>query len=175
MKPSPPKTFNMPLRCRPDNFWDRRGKKLVFNNAEELWETACEYFTYVQENPLYEAKSYSYQGRVHQDRIKKMRAMTLDGFCLFANICNTTWYTYEGRKGFQDTIERIKRVIRTQKFEGAAAGLLNPIIIIRDLGLRDTVDTTNLNAEMKYTDLTDEEIDAKLKAKMHEFSNIKQI
>ncbi|MDC9826565.1 terminase small subunit, partial [Devosia sp. ZB163] len=37
---------------------------------------------------------------------------------------------------------RVDEIIRAQKFEGAAAGLLNPNIIARDLGLADKQELT---------------------------------
>jgi hypothetical protein len=36
----------------------------------------------------------------------------------------------------------VEEIIRTQKFEGASADLLNPNIIARDLGLADKQDNT---------------------------------
>ena len=40
-------------------------------------------------------------------------------------------------KDFSQVVNTIKEIIETQKFEGASAGLLNPNIIARDLGLTD--------------------------------------
>lgn len=114
------------------------GRKFMFNKPEELWEKACKYFDYIEENPLYETKSYSFKGKPHHDAIPKMRAMTIDGFQLFVGMTQTTWYNYKEKDDFRDTIEMIEKVIRSQKFEGAAADLLNSAIIVRDLGLKDS-------------------------------------
>jgi hypothetical protein len=42
-----------------------------------------------------------------------------------------------------EVITRIDKYIYNQKFEGAAAGFLNPNIIARDLGLADKTDNNN--------------------------------
>jgi hypothetical protein len=40
---------------------------------------------------------------------------------------------------------RVDEIIRTQKFQGAAADLLNPNIIARDLGLSEKSEITGAN------------------------------
>ena len=67
----------------------------------------------------------------------KMRAMTLDGLCIFLDVSFQTWLNYKTRKGFLDIIGRVESIVCVQKFTGAAAGLLNPNVIARDLGLAD--------------------------------------
>jgi len=147
--------------------WNRissHGKRPAFPTPDDLWNAACEYFEYIDQHPLYEAKSYSYQGDVHQDSLAKMRAMTLDGLQLFLHITQTTWYNYKKKDDFKDTTGRIEQVIRSQKFEGAAAGLLNPNIIARDLGLVDSTET-KLKGALGISDLTelsDDDLNRKL-------------
>ena len=71
-----------------------------------------------------------------------MRAMTIAGFCLFARITRDTFNRYEKDKAYSDICALIKEVIYTQKLEGAAADLLNPAIVARELGLADKKDVT---------------------------------
>ena len=108
-----------------------------------LWEEAIEYFDWIDDNPLLEQKLFAYQGIVTKENATKMRAMTITGFCLFADICHVTWANYKDNKDFITIITRIEDIIKSQKFEGAAADLLNPNIIARDLGLRDKSDITS--------------------------------
>lgn len=99
---------------------------------------ACEeYFKWVEDNPLWEAKAFSYQGEVTVEALPKMRAMTMTGLYLFLDIDHHTWANYRERKGFLPTVTRVENTIREQKFTGAAAELLNPNIIARDLGLAE--------------------------------------
>src|SRR5699024_5716674 len=73
-----------------------------------------------------------------QESLPKMRAMTLDGLCLFLDIDSETWRRWRSDNDFCGVVSRAEQVIRDQKFSGAAAELLNPNIIARDLGLKDS-------------------------------------
>jgi len=123
-----------------NRFWEARsshGRNPIFADPEQLWDAACQYFQWVDDNPLLEMKPFAYQGVVIQEPVPKMRAMTIDGLCIFLDITRQTFDNYCGREGFFDIMTRIQSVIRSQKFAGAAADLLNPNIIARDLGLID--------------------------------------
>lgn len=72
-----------------------------------------------------------------------MRAMTLDGLHLFLDIHHDTWAEYRKREDLSAVVTRVEKAIRSQKFAGAAADLLNANIIARDLGLSDKTDTTH--------------------------------
>jgi hypothetical protein len=123
-----------------NRFWEQRsshGRDPIFKNKEQLWEAAVEYFEWVEDNPLWEDKPFNYQGTVVNNVVAKMRAMTLDGLWLFLDISAQTWYDYKERKDFIEVTSKIEKVIRSQKFAGAAADLLNANIIARDLGLKD--------------------------------------
>ena len=69
--------------------------------------------------------------------------MTILSFCLFADITHETWLNYKKNKDFFGVTTRIESTIKSQKFEGAAAELLNPNIIARDLGLKEKSDITS--------------------------------
>ena len=123
-----------------NKFWEQRsshGRKPIFKSPEQLWDAACEYFTWVEENPLFELKAFSYQGEIITTDIPKMRAMTIDAMCLFLDISKNTWEGYCKREDFLTITETIRKVIFAQKFEGAAADMLNANIISRELGLSD--------------------------------------
>ncbi|TCL70550.1 DNA-packaging protein [Rhizobium sp. BK251] len=126
-----------------NQFWKARsshGRNPIFKNPDDLWTAAVEYFEWVHDNPLWEDKLTSYQGVNIHEPVAKMRAMTLGGLCIFLDIDRSTWDEYRNKKDFSLIATRVEEVIRTQKFEGAAADLLNPNIIARDIGLRDKVD-----------------------------------
>lgn len=105
---------------------------------EELWEKSCEYFQWVEDNPLWEVKSYMYMGQPVQDRIPKMRAMTMGGLCLFLGLHAEALYKCaRERESYRDVVATICNVMREQKFAGAAADLFNANIIARDLGMKE--------------------------------------
>jgi len=131
-----------------NQFWKARtkhGRDKLFSSADALWDACKEYFQWVEDNPLYEMKAFSFHGIVTQKPIPKMRAMTISGLCIFLDITTTTWYDWRNDKDFSDIITRVEEIIRTQKFEGASADLLNANIIARDLGLADKKEVKGTN------------------------------
>jgi hypothetical protein len=128
-----------------NQFWKVRsshGRSPIFISPEKLWTACCEYFEWVDANPLYEARPFAYQGEVKVENIAKMRAMTISGLCIFLDIGRMTWAEYTKRQDFQYITTQVEEIIRTQKFEGASADLLNANIIARELGLADKSELT---------------------------------
>ncbi len=128
-----------------NQFWKARsshGRNPIFASQDDLWEACCEYFEWVEANPLYEDKLTSYQGVNTHEPVAKMRAMTISGLCIFIDIARRTWDEFRKREDFLPVVSRVEEIIRTQKFEGASADLLNPNIIARDLGLADKSELT---------------------------------
>lgn len=128
-----------------NRFWEARashGRGTEIESAEALWEKCVEYFEWVEQNPLHEMKAFMFQGVVVTEAMPKMRAMTLNGLCNFLGITLQTWLNYRVREEFLDVTTRVDQIIRQQKFEGAAAELLNPNIIARDLGLAEKSELT---------------------------------
>lgn len=126
-----------------NKFWLARsshGANPKFAGPDELWEACVEYFEWVHDNPLYEAKPFHFQGHITTASLPKMRAMTIGALCLFIDVTHETWCTWRNdRPDLSEVLARVDATIRAQKFEGASADLLNPNIIARDLGLSDKV------------------------------------
>lgn len=126
-----------------NRFWEARsshGRKPIFACPDDLWTSALEYFAWVEDNPLWEDKLVTFQGDATHEPVAKMRAMTISGLCIFLDIARRSWDEYAGREDFLPVTHKIAEIIRTQKYEGAAADLLNANIIARDLGLADKQD-----------------------------------
>jgi len=127
-----------------NQFWKLRskhGRDKLFASPELLWEAACEYFQWCDENPFYEEKVFNNKGEIVKGEVYKMRAYTLEGLCLYCD-CSTSFFRHfkdnnADSEDFMPVITRIKETIYNQKFSGAAADLLNANIIARDLGLAD--------------------------------------
>lgn len=129
---------------RGNQFWKLRskhGRDKIFSSPDILWEEACCYFDWCDKHPL---QSVEFNGKdAIECIVPKMRAYTWSGLEHFLGIESFRDYkTNETYKDFSQVISRIEKVIFTQKFEGAAAGLLNHNIISRDLGLIDKQDHT---------------------------------
>lgn len=123
-----------------NRFWEARsshGRNPKFESPDALWAACCEYFEWVEANPLYEVKAFAFQGVVTQESLPKLRAMTISGLCIFLDITRQTWGTFRAMEGFSDITTRAEEIIYDQKFSGAAADLLNANIIARDLGLKE--------------------------------------
>lgn len=148
------------MRAKKGNqYWKMRtkhGTKKLFETSDILWESACEYFQYIEDNPL--TKAIIYQGNISSKPENLMRAMTLTGLCFYLKV-NVNYFTdFKERLGvelqsdrdFARVIDDIYSVIYTQKFEGASAGLLNANIIARDLGL---VDKKSVDSKTAYVEI----------------------
>lgn len=154
-----------------DRFWLARssaGPKPQFKDGGQLWAACCEYFEWATTNPHYEAKPFAYEGRVTLKEVPKCRAFTIQALCIFLDLSRDTWDNYskglEGgkRPGIQEVAQRVNEIIREQKFSAAAADLLNPTIISRDLGLAEKVDN-----DLRVTDeRTPEQIAAGIESKL---------
>ncbi|KQV32886.1 DNA-packaging protein [Rhizobium sp. Root1204] len=123
-----------------NQFWKARsthGRAPIFASPDVLWAACAEYFEWVEQNPLWESKPFAFQGVGTVENLPKMRAMTISGLCIFLDIARKSWDEYRGRQDFLPVVTQVEEIIRTQKFEGASADLLNPNIIARDLGLAE--------------------------------------
>jgi len=119
-----------------NQFWKLRtkhGRDKIFSTPQILWSACVEYFESIAKNPLYETIVQS--GKIYQ--LPKMRAMTVEGLCIFLDIATKTFNEYCDIEDYRTICTRVKEIIKTQKFEGASAGLLNANIIARDLGLKE--------------------------------------
>ena len=120
-----------------NSLWRERtthGRPPVFE-PDELWDACTEYFDFIDENPVMTVELVKYQGLASKVEVPKMRAMTLDHLYNFLDISPQTWANYREKSDYMEIIGKVERIIRTQKFQGAAADLLNANIIARDLGL----------------------------------------
>lgn len=129
-----------------NRFWEARsshGRNPKFATAEDLRSACIEYFEWNADNPLQAAELVKFQGEAKVAYSPRIRAMTVNALCLFLGINHDTWRNYRERgQDFLDVITQVEDVIRSQKFEGAAADLLNANIIARDLGLADKSEFT---------------------------------
>lgn len=147
-----------------NQFWKLRskhGRDKLFTSPELMWNAACEYFEWCEENPLKETKAFAFQGTIITEELPIMRAMTLSQLCFYLH-CDESYFRafkstiQEKDKDFLTVIRDIEQTIYNQKFQGASGNLLNANIIARDLGLKEGIDTTGV--VYNSTPLTPEEI-----------------
>lgn len=117
------------------------GRDRIFETPEDLANACNEYFKWVEDNPLKEEIAFHSQGLVTKTEVNKMRSMSMGGLCNFIDISIKTFELYEKRQDFIPITTRVRQVVETQQFEGAASGFLNPNIIARKLGLSEKTET----------------------------------
>lgn len=148
----------MPDKRIGNQFWKQRpkhGKDKIFSTPEKLWDSACQYFQWVEDNPLIKieaAKAGDHFGE-HVE-IPIIRPFTIHGLTIFLDCTTQTFHNYGNDKKYKDyfdVVSKIKKIIYTQKFDGAAVGMFNSSIIQRDLGLVDKQDVTQRKEVIKVT------------------------
>lgn len=126
-----------------NQFWRLRakhGRDKIFASPEILWESACEYFNWCDENPWMRT---DFKGK-DADRvlIPTERPYTMAALSFYLG-CNRVYFTQfrsTCSEDFAKIIAAIDEVMYSQKFEGAAVGAFNANLISRDLGLKDSMD-----------------------------------
>lgn len=165
-----------------NQFWKARakhGRSKIFSSPTQLWNAACEYFQWVEDNPLKESKLVSFQGESKLEEVPLMRAMTIEGLTRFLGVNSVYLNHFESTldlkkkqgKDFSKVICEIKETMRDQKFTGASAGLLNANIIARDLGLSDKKDLDHSSSDGTMTPqvtVINENLDPKDAAKVYQ-------
>lgn len=136
----------------------KHGRDKIFSTPEILWEEAVRYFDWAEANPLYETKLMSVTtGRhtaISHEKVPHIRAMTMRGLCLFLGVSESYFREFKSSRDpekhtdFMTIIGQIEYTVYLNKFEGAAAGMLNANIISRDLGLHDKLDVTSLGEKI---------------------------
>jgi len=116
-------------------------------DKETLWEAACEYFQWCEDNPLMEDKSIVSQGAPVSHEVAKLRPYTLVGLYVFIDITDQTWLNYRQNKDLLGITKKIDHIIYNQKFSGASAGFFNANIIARDLGLSEKTSNEHTGAD----------------------------
>lgn len=136
-----------------NSLWKSRassGRNRIFNNAQELWNTAVKYFEWIESNPLVETKTYCHKGEKPKTiKVDKMRPMSIKHFCFHIGINEATWYTYRKRDIFKDVAWCIEGIIHTWNLHGASAGFLDPGVITRLLALKEHHDHSSEDGTMK--------------------------
>ena len=138
-----------------NQFWkvrSKHGRDKIFTTPQILLEAAQEYFSWCDQNPLTEVQYMKGRYEIEKVELPKMRPYMTRGLCMFLGV-NTLYFrdfemliekkgenATEIDKDFSQVIAYIKEVIYTQKFTGAASGFFNPLIISRELGLREQTD-----------------------------------
>jgi len=133
-----------------NNYWsfrDKHGRDFSYT-PQLLWDEAVKYFEWISVkvwNKKEAIKSGDMAGSLID--VPTSTPMSIESFCLYADIDRDTFKNYESNEGsykdFFGVTTRIRTIIESQQFEGATVGAYNPNIIARKLGLADKTDVTS--------------------------------
>lgn len=152
------KDNDMPKRSgfiKGDHPWQISARKMInppiYDDAIDLLNDVCEYFNWLHDNPIIVKKLVSYQGISVLEDVPVMRAPTLQSMCGYLGIKRTTWGGWrrgEHAAHLQEVAKWADDRMYELKFEGAAAGILNPNLVARDLGLAERTEITSPDGSM---------------------------
>lgn len=142
-----------------NQFWkirSRHGRDMLFKTPKLLWEAACEYFEWCDENPWLREELKVVDKAIERESVSLGRPYTLVGLCLYIHCSEEYFRKFKseeraGGKDFIPVINQIEQTIYSQKFEGASVGVFNANIISRELGLVDRSESKN---ETTITNIT---------------------
>lgn len=137
----------------------------LFEAPERLLEQIQGYFLWSDASPYQEERIELYRGNYVRGKVPHMRAYTKQGCCAFIGIKVSQWDKWRagdvdcGPPGstmeqsrrplveqVTDILEWAETIMYEQKFTGAAAGMLNANIIVRDLKLTDKQEASKENS-----------------------------
>lgn len=139
------------MRRGDPNYWQWRkktGRPKILKTPQQLWEIACDYFEWCDENPLFRQdflRSGDFAGS--KVDVKLGRPYTWQGLenhlreaGLVAKLDD-----YRANRGgnyseFSDILSHIETIIYDQKYTGAVVGLFNANLIAKDLGMTEKIE-----------------------------------
>ena len=128
-----------------NQFWKLRskhGRDKLFESPELLWESACEYFEWCDENPWMKEKTVQTDKGFSKEKTPTQRPYSRSGWRLYIG-CSENWlseFKKTATDDFLEVIETVENCIDKQQWEGATVGAFNANIIARTLGLIDKQD-----------------------------------
>lgn len=141
---------------QPENqLWRMRktdGAPRLYTDPEVLWAACVEYFEWCTSTPIIETKAHPMMGQIEYSETKKLRAMTWHGLATYLGVWTTTLEDWRStRPDLKDVLATVEQIIYEQKFTGAAAGVFNPMLVSRDLGLTDRQEVNSTVKQVNYT------------------------
>lgn len=112
---------------------------------ETVFNLAVKYFSWAEDQAIKAIETASFQGVVTENLVHKPRIFTLNGFCLYCGVTASSIQSWRASPGFAEVMEFIDSVIREQKYQLAASGIVNPGMISKELGIDKPQEITITN------------------------------
>lgn len=120
------------------------GKDKLFATPEIFVNEAIKYFNWCESNKWIVQdfiKSGQDAGKIVN--LERDRPMSIEGLCNFLGITYQTFSNYEKDeryKDYFDVLSYVRKVVEVNQFEGGSVGVFNSAIMIRKLGLKDSLE-----------------------------------
>jgi hypothetical protein len=130
------------VRSRPRSSLTSRvvpGQPRTFSSPDELWAACAEFFAWVEENPIMDARVEVRGGREQEVRTPRPRIPTEGSLVIFIGARMDDWNAWAENPEFAPVVEAARGIITEIKMTHAAAGIMNPNFVARDLGMADNI------------------------------------
>ena len=129
---------------------NKHGRDALFKSPELLWQSACEYFEWCNDNPIIVTKSSSGSNGSSNEVKEYQRPFTKQGLFIFVG-CSDTWLTNFKKScnsDFLRVIEAIEQTIENQQIEHAMVGVFNSNLVARINGIKEQTENVNHNTNV---------------------------
>jgi hypothetical protein len=139
-----------------NQFWMLRakhGKDAIFKTPQSMFDAACEYFTWCENNPVELTETHivpvvlkngTKTSKAQRVKVYKRRVFLMTGLCLYFGTNEKFFYNFKNNKmctpEFVEVIRMIEDTIRTQKHTMGYSGEAPANIVTLDLGMRQGID-----------------------------------
>lgn len=128
-------------------------------SPEDLLAFAKEYMTWTYKNPLPDEKVFHHRGLITRANVPRYRPASLKGFCswLQVHISKIEYWKRQSAE-FAKAVQFIIQRFEDYNYQLAAAGLLDPGFIARDLGMYEKVDPSTLPNNQYQDEMSIDEV-----------------
>lgn len=139
-----------------NQFWklrNKHGRDKLFTSPELLWNSACEYFEWCNENPIIVTKSNSGTQGSSSEIKEHQRPFTKQGLFFYLE-CSEDWlrnFRKDCSNDFLRVIHAIEQTIENQQIEHAMVGVFNSNLVARIQGIKEQSDVTTNGKEINST------------------------
>ena len=125
------------------------GRPTIFKDGAELLHACQEYFLWVDEHPMKEARTQfvAKRGVWANTDLDKKRPYSLNSLYFYLAIPPSTWAKWRKMEKFKEVVEEVERCIKIQQLDGAMSGFFNPNIVARLLGLAEKTEVSGPDGE----------------------------
>lgn len=138
------------------NLRTKDGRDKLFKTPEIFLTEALKYFEWSHNNPWVKKEQVKTPLKPYVNKetgeltwpdaiidIPTERPYSIEGLCNYLGITYQCFADYEKNEAYKDyfqVLSYVRKIIENQQFEGGMVGAFNPAIVIRKLGLKDSVE-----------------------------------